>query len=582
MRREWILLWSLGSAALMVVGAFGPWVTALGILSISGNDVHEHGWYLAALALAGAMVVFARRTNVAGAVWAIVVGLTGTGLTYHDRHDITSLLGAAATTPTQRDFVNALVHVGWGLNVALFASLSLALSGLGWFFSEGERRPALREEARTPLGVTVTNVPTVPAGWYKDPTDASLLRYWNELRLDDADGQARELTEPRQALLPRHRRVRGRGGREHEEPGVAERALLHAELGALAERAAVGLFADERDPARVDALETVDRSREVGAAQVAGPCGRALRGVRQADPLLQQLELLGRLVEPGGETGRVQQPPEIVARVGEVRMRGRGHAPRVDAAEDDPEIRAENVRYGAGSGRAGEAGTASSGRHRKRRLSSVECFVDAGVDTVLEDLAQGLSRHGRRIPRAAGLELDDGDGRLPAAVAPRVALGLRQLPEPPHDLERRLGLGRHLCHHEGMPVVSKELRYAVSLSPEGRFQAEDGTDLDVADSWTAEHLMLAALIRCAIESLRYSARKAGANITEASGSGRALVRKRDSDGRYAVVRADVTLDVAFDPKPERPVLADVLSWAERGCFIGSSLTAKPVYRWNVA
>ena len=179
MRREWILLWSLGSAALMVVGAFGPWVTALGILSISGNDVHRHGWYLAALALCGALVVFARRTNVAGAVWAIVVGLVGTGLTYHDRHDITSLLSGATTNTSEQQIVNALVHVGWGLNVALFASVSLALSGLGWFFSEGERRPVLREEIRTPLGVTVTNVPTVPAGWYKDPNDDSLLRYWN-------------------------------------------------------------------------------------------------------------------------------------------------------------------------------------------------------------------------------------------------------------------------------------------------------------------------------------------------------------------------------------------------------------------
>lgn len=133
-----------------------------------------------------------------------------------------------------------------------------------------------------------------------------------------------------------------------------------------------------------------------------------------------------------------------------------------------------------------------------------------------------------------------------------------------------------------MPVVSKELRYSVSLSPDGRFQSEDGTDLDVGDSWTAEHLMLAALVRCAIESLRYSARKAGTTVVKASGSGRALVRKRDSDGRYAVVRSEVTLDVALDPKPERPVLSDVLSWAERGCFIGSSLTAKPVYRWNVS
>jgi Protein of unknown function (DUF2510) len=179
MRREWILLWSLGSAALMVVGAFGPWVTALGILSISGNDVHKHGWYLAALAFAGAMVVFARRTNVAGAVWAIVVGLAGTGLTYHDRHDIVSLLGGSTTSETQQQLVNSLVHVGWGLNIALFASVSLMLSGLGWFFTEGETQPAPREEIRTPLGVTVANVPTVPAGWYKDPSDDSLLRYWN-------------------------------------------------------------------------------------------------------------------------------------------------------------------------------------------------------------------------------------------------------------------------------------------------------------------------------------------------------------------------------------------------------------------
>jgi organic hydroperoxide reductase OsmC/OhrA len=132
-----------------------------------------------------------------------------------------------------------------------------------------------------------------------------------------------------------------------------------------------------------------------------------------------------------------------------------------------------------------------------------------------------------------------------------------------------------------MPVVSKELRYAVTLGSDGRFQSEDGSELDVAGSWTSEHLMLAALVRCTIESLRYSARKAGTTVAEASGSARALVRKRDKDGRYAIVRADVTLDVTLEPKPERPMLADILSWAERGCFIGSSLTATPVYRWNV-
>ena len=133
-----------------------------------------------------------------------------------------------------------------------------------------------------------------------------------------------------------------------------------------------------------------------------------------------------------------------------------------------------------------------------------------------------------------------------------------------------------------MPIVSKELRYAVTLDSEGRYLSEDGTELDVAEGWTSEHLMLAALVRCSIESLRYSAKKLGTSVPEASGSARALVRKRDSDGRFAIVRADVSLDVTFDPKPSRPALSDVLSWAERGCFIGSSMTAKPVYRWNVS
>jgi len=43
----------------------------------------------------------------------------------------------------------------------------------------------------------------------------------------------------------------------------------------------------------------------------------------------------------------MEQPPEVVARVREVRLRSRGDAARVDAAEDDLEARRENVRDGA-------------------------------------------------------------------------------------------------------------------------------------------------------------------------------------------------------------------------------------------
>ena len=57
-------------------------------------------------------------------------------------------------------------------------------------------------------------------------------------------------------------------------------------------------------------------------------------------PSCEQVELLGRLVQPRGETRRVQQPPEVVARVREVRVRFRRDAAGIDPAEDDPKIRA--------------------------------------------------------------------------------------------------------------------------------------------------------------------------------------------------------------------------------------------------
>ena len=41
------------------------------------------------------------------------------------------------------------------------------------------------------------------------------------------------------------------------------------------------------------------------------------------------------------------------------------------------------------------------------------------------------------------------------------------------------------------------------------------------------------------------------------------------------------LAVEIVPEPEPAGLADLLALAERDCFVGSSLTAKPSYRWVV-
>jgi hypothetical protein len=76
---------------------------------------------------------------------------------------------------------------------------------------------------------------------------------------------------------------------------------LDPEAWAAAERAAVRLLADESEPLRLqvagDSLEALRGAREVAAPQVAGAGRRAVRGVRDADPLFEQRELLLRLVE---------------------------------------------------------------------------------------------------------------------------------------------------------------------------------------------------------------------------------------------------------------------------------------------
>ena len=132
-----------------------------------------------------------------------------------------------------------------------------------------------------------------------------------------------------------------------------------------------------------------------------------------------------------------------------------------------------------------------------------------------------------------------------------------------------------------MTVGAKELRYAVDLSASGELTEEHGVALDPPPEWSPEHLLLAALVRCSLKSLRYHAEPKGVDVRSASGSGRTLVTKRAADDRYALVETRVELAVEIVPEPEPAGLADLLALAERDCFVGSSLTAKPSYRWVV-
>ena len=130
-------------------------------------------------------------------------------------------------------------------------------------------------------------------------------------------------------------------------------------------------------------------------------------------------------------------------------------------------------------------------------------------------------------------------------------------------------------------VKAKELRYAVDLTADGELTEESGVGLDLPAEWSPEHLLLAALVRCSLKSLRYHAERRGVTVRAASGGSRTLVTKRETDDRYALVETDLELAVEREPAPEPAALAELLALAERDCFIGSSLTAKPDYRWTV-
>jgi len=131
-----------------------------------------------------------------------------------------------------------------------------------------------------------------------------------------------------------------------------------------------------------------------------------------------------------------------------------------------------------------------------------------------------------------------------------------------------------------VPTRATRREYAIGIDREGRLTAEGESSLELDDAWTPEHLVLAALALCSITSLRYHARRANLEVS-ATASASGAVAPRAEDGRYAFVEIECRVDAEIDPLPEGENLPELLAKAERGCFVGTSLTARPNYRWNV-
>ena len=131
-----------------------------------------------------------------------------------------------------------------------------------------------------------------------------------------------------------------------------------------------------------------------------------------------------------------------------------------------------------------------------------------------------------------------------------------------------------------MAAKAKEFRYAIGVDRTGRVTADGRSPLDLDAAWTPEHLVLAGLVRCTLQSLRFHAAPLGIDFV-ANASAAAMVTRRPEDGRYAFVEIEVKLDLELDPAPPGEELAALLAKAERDCFVGASLKPSPSYSWRV-
>jgi|SRR5579872_2518751 len=125
---------------------------------------------------------------------------------------------------------------------------------------------------------------------------------------------------------------------------------------------------------------------------------------------------------------------------------------------------------------------------------------------------------------------------------------------------------------------AKVFEYTVELDRNGIAAIPGGEAIRPPASWNADHLLLAALLRCSIDSLAYHARRVG-STTAASGSATGRITRRESDGRYAFIEIECRIDATLDPPATEP--AELSAKAERDCFIGASLAIKPRYQWHL-
>ena len=131
-----------------------------------------------------------------------------------------------------------------------------------------------------------------------------------------------------------------------------------------------------------------------------------------------------------------------------------------------------------------------------------------------------------------------------------------------------------------MAIIAKTFEYAVEVDEAGRMTIPGGGQFVPPEGWSADHLLLAALVRCSIDGFAYHARRAGHRVTAASGFAQGTITKTGEDDRYRFDEIDVRIDAELQPRAAEP--DELVAKAERDCFVGASLVVKPRYAWHVS
>jgi hypothetical protein len=117
-------IWLEASAALMVVGVYGSWVTVRGT-GVSGTTDGTRGFIVLAAGLLAAGLVWFRRATRSAGVYVFLTGVAAVAAVAYDRTHLDEAIGGGAVAA-------AAAHAGWGLDLALGASVSLAVAGAAW------------------------------------------------------------------------------------------------------------------------------------------------------------------------------------------------------------------------------------------------------------------------------------------------------------------------------------------------------------------------------------------------------------------------------------------------------------------